>query len=108
MTDLKPLTEGRQKLFGPDGLHPSVKGAALIAEEIDQTDKMKEVFRMSKKLIALGVAAVAAVCAVESVLATKMANKEKERREAAAKLEAEEQPETESKPESEDQPENDA
>ena len=32
--DLYPLTANRRDLLGPDGLHPSLKGAALIAEKV--------------------------------------------------------------------------
>ena len=32
--DLYPLTESRRDLLGPDGLHPSPKGARLIAEKV--------------------------------------------------------------------------
>ena len=34
LVDLYTLTEGRRELFGPDGLHPSAKGAKVIAENI--------------------------------------------------------------------------
>ena len=34
LIDLYALTEGRRELFGPDGLHPSVRGAEAIAEEV--------------------------------------------------------------------------
>ena len=34
LVDLYALTAGRRDLFGPDGLHPSAKGAKVIAEEI--------------------------------------------------------------------------
>ena len=32
--DLYSLTDGKRELFGPDGLHPSAKGAKVIAEAI--------------------------------------------------------------------------
>ena len=32
--DLYPLTANRRDLLGPDGLHPSLRGAALIAEKV--------------------------------------------------------------------------
>ena len=34
LIDLYEITEGRPGLFGPDGLHPSAKGAAIIAEAV--------------------------------------------------------------------------
>lgn len=34
LIDLHARTENRRSLFGPDGLHPSAKGAKLIAEEV--------------------------------------------------------------------------
>ena len=34
LVDLYALTEGRRDLLGPDGLHPSAKGARVIAEAI--------------------------------------------------------------------------
>ena len=34
LIDLYACTEGRRRLFGPDGLHPSGKGAHVIAEEV--------------------------------------------------------------------------
>ena len=34
LVDLNSLTDGKRELFGPDGLHPSAKGAKVIAEAI--------------------------------------------------------------------------
>ena len=34
LVDLYTLTEDKRELFGPDGLHPSAKGAKVIAENI--------------------------------------------------------------------------
>ena len=34
MVDFFALTQERRDLFGPDGLHPNVKGARFIAETI--------------------------------------------------------------------------
>ena len=42
LADLYALTAGRRELFGPDGLHPSPRGAAAIAEEIARVLKKPE------------------------------------------------------------------
>jgi lysophospholipase L1-like esterase len=36
LVDLYALTEGRRELFAPDGIHPSAKGAEVIAEAVCQ------------------------------------------------------------------------
>ena len=46
--DLYSLTEGRRELLGPDGLHPSARGAKVIAETVNRVERRGQSFRSLK------------------------------------------------------------